>query len=259
MPIAIREDLLSGDSLLQKFTHARDLGVEGVEFGSAGLTARVPEIVDAMVETGVMTAAVNFGSGRFVDPDPAEREKALAGLRQAIVDAHDIGAAGVVFVPHAGEPVLPDMSPWMSAPELEVEMLYMHLRTLSDYSYAIGVNLYIEPISRAETHLLNRVSQVARITRRLNHPNVKIAAHLYHMAHEEADLPAVLRDHADCIGYIHLADSNRRVPGQGSTDFAAAAAALKEIGYAGWLSYDCDAESEDLSPSLAELWRVGLS
>lgn len=259
MPIAIREDLLSGDSLLQKFTHARDLGVEGVEFGSAGLTARVPEIVDAMVETGVMTAAVNFGSGRFVDPDPAEREKALAGLRQAIVDAHDIGAAGVVFVPHAGEPVLPDMSPWMSAPELEVEMLYMHLRTLSDYSYAIGVNLYIEPVSRAETHLLNRVSQVARITRRLNHPNVKIAAHLYHMAQEEADLPAALRDHADCIGYIHLADSNRRVPGQGSTDFAAAAAALKDISYTGWLSYDCDAESEDLSPSLADLWRVGLS
>jgi sugar phosphate isomerase/epimerase len=259
MPIAIREALLSGDTLLQKFRHARDLGAAGIEFESAGLTEKVPEIVDAIIETGVLAAAVNFGSGRFVDPDPAERETALTRLRQAIVDALDIGAAGVIFVPHAGEPVLPDMSPWMSAPELEVEMLYMHLRTLSDYAYAIGVNLYIQPVRRAETHLLNRVSQAARITRRLNHPNVKIAAHLYHMAQEEADLPAALRDHADCIGHIHLADSNGCLPGQGVIDFAAAAAALRDIGYTGWLSYDCAGASADLSDSLAHVRSVGLS
>src|SRR5690349_3604665 len=113
MPIAIREDLLDGHSLLDKFTHAQSLGVAGVEFWSDGLTERVPEIIDAIDATGVVAAAVNFGPGRFVDPDPAERELALKGLRQAIVDALDIGAVGVIFVPHYGEPVLPDMSPWM--------------------------------------------------------------------------------------------------------------------------------------------------
>jgi sugar phosphate isomerase/epimerase len=262
MPIAIREDLLGGDTLLQKFQHARALGVAGVEFGSARLTERVPAIVEAMEQTGVLAAAVNFGSGHFVDPDPAERERALTGLRQAIVDAHDIGAAGVIFVPHTGAPVLPDMSPWMSAAELEVEMLYMHLRTLSDFSYAIGVNLYLQPINQHETHLLNRVGQVARITRRLNHPNVQIAAHLYHMAQEETDLPAALRDHADCIGHIHLADSSRQLPGEGSTDFATTATALHDMGYAGWLSYDCNVAApagERLSASLAHLRQVGLS
>ena len=95
MPIAIREDMLSGDSLLEKFTHARALGAAGVEFASAGLTENVPEIIEAIEQTGVQAAAVNFGHGRFVDPDPAERELALEGLRRAIVDAHDIGAAGV--------------------------------------------------------------------------------------------------------------------------------------------------------------------
>ena len=260
MPIAVREDMLSGDSLLEKFTHARALGVAGVEFQNVGLTERVPEIIEAIDQTGVRTAAVNFGHGRFVDADPAERELALAGLRQAIVDAHDIGAVGVVFVPHVGAPVLPDLSPWMSAPELEVEMLYMHLRTLSDYSYAIGVNLYLEAINRSETHLLNRISQVARITRRLNHPNVKIAAHLYHMALEESNLPAALREHTDCIGYIHLADSDFRLPGEGTTDFAAAASALHEMSYAGWLSYDCEGGSpERLPASLAYLQEIGLS
>jgi sugar phosphate isomerase/epimerase len=265
MPIAIREDLLSGNSLLEKFRHAQALGAAGVEFWSDGLTDAVPDVIDAIEQTGVQAAAIYLIPGMdFVSPDPAERERALAGLRQAIVDAHDIGAAGVIFVPHYGKPVMPDMSPWMSAPELEVEMLYMHLRTLSDYSYAIGVNLYIEAVNRSETHLLNRISQVARITRRLNHPNVKISADLYQMAREEADLPATLREHADGIGYIHLADSNGTLPGRGQTDFAAIAAALRDMDYTGWLScwlYGIDGvdNPNSLSDSLAYLRRVGLS
>ena len=142
------------------------------------------------------------------------------------MNAVDIGAAGVVFVPHFGAPVLPDLMPWMTAGELEVELLYTHLRTLSDYAEAMGVDLYVEPINRYETHLLNRLEQAAQIARRLDHPRVKIVADLFHMALEEADIPAAIRDHADCIGHVHLADNNRRLPGQGMTDFAAAAAAL---------------------------------
>ena len=117
----------------------------------------------------------------------------------------------------------------MSAPELEVEMLYMHLRTLSDFSEALGTNLYIEPIRRSETHLLNRLEQAARITRRLNHPRVQIAADLADMALEESDIPAALRAHGDCIKHVYAAESS---------DLAAAAAALREIGYEGWTTFN---------------------
>src|SRR5262249_43654793 len=152
--------------------------------------------------------------------------------------------------------------PWMSSAELEVEMLYMHLRTLSDFSEAIGVNLYIQPINRRETHLLNRVGQVNRITRRLNHPRVKIAAHLYHMAQEETDLPAALRHGADWRGYVQVADSEHRLPGEGEIDFHAAAAALRDTGYNGWLTYQCSGTSDyggRLPDSLAYLRQAGLS
>src|SRR5215207_4752797 len=183
MPIAIQEALLNGSSIPEKFRHARALGVQGIEFEGVGLTANVPEIVSAMVESGVMAAAVHHGAqGNLLDPDPAERERALALLRQSIVNAVDIGAAGVIFVPHYGAPVLPDLAPWMSSAELEAEMLHMHLRTLSDYSEALGVSLYIAPVNRRETHLLNRLEQAARVARRLNHPRVKIVADLYQMA-----------------------------------------------------------------------------
>ncbi|MFN8449745.1 MAG: sugar phosphate isomerase/epimerase family protein [Anaerolineae bacterium] len=241
MPIAIQEDMLTGDRLIEKFETARALGVDGIEFWGAGLTENVPEIVAAMQATGLRAAPVNQGGslGRLLDPLPAERERALANLRQSIMNACDIGAPGVIVVPHFGAPILPDLAPWMTAAEMEIELMYTHLRTLEDYAEAMGVDLYIEPINRYETHLLNRLEQAAALTRRMNHPRVKIVADLFHMALEEADLPAAIRAHADCIGHVHLADNNRRLPGEGSTDFAAAAAALGEIGYGGWASFEC--------------------
>ncbi len=268
MPIAIQEDLLSGHSLLQKFQHAQALGVPGIEFWGAGLTAKVPDIALAMSQTGVRAAVVNHGRmGNLLDPQPEERERALAQLRQSIMNAVDIGAAGVVFVPHFGAPILPDLSPWLSAAELEVELLYTHLRTLSDYADAMGVDLYVEPINRYETHLLNRLEQAASVTRRLNHPRVKITADLFHMALEEADIPAAIRAHGDCIGHVHLADHNRRLPGEGMTDFAAAAVALEEIGYQGWMAYECGSPGgndpadyrDGLPASLDCLRRAGLT
>jgi len=226
MSIAIQEDSLRGSSMTEKFQHARDLGAEGVELWGAGLTEKVPEILAAMDSTGVRVAAIHHGRQRnLLDPDPDERERALKQLRESITNAVDLDAAGVVFVPTFGESVYPDLSPWMSAPELEVEMLYMHLRTLSDFSYAIGTNLYIEPIRRSETHLINRLEQAARITRRLNHPRVQVAADLADMMLEESDIPASLRAHGDCIKHVYLVEA---------VDLEAVAAALREIDYQGW-------------------------
>ena len=56
-----------------------------------------------------------------------------------------------------------------------------------------------------------------------------IVADLFHMALDEPDIPAAILDNAALIGHVHLADSNRRLPGQGVTDFKAAFAALDDI------------------------------
>ena len=50
---------------------------------------------------------------------------------------------------------------------------------------------------------------------------------------------AAIRENAALIGHVHLADGNRRLPGQGATDFKAAFAALDEVGYSGWMAFEC--------------------
>lgn len=241
MRLAIQEDMLPGATLLDRFHLARDLGFEGVELWGRDLTPRAPEIAAALARTGLVVSAVNHGrQGDLLAPDRAEREAALAELRQSIVNAVDLGAAGVIVVPHFGAPSLPDLTPYKSTAQLEFELLHNHLRTLSDYVYALGTSLYLEPVNPYETQFLTTLADAVRVRRRIkDHPHVLIAADLFHMALAEADLYGALREHAADIGYVHLADSNRRLPGQGLTDFAAASAALRQGGYAGWAALAC--------------------
>jgi sugar phosphate isomerase/epimerase len=241
MRLAIQEDMLPGQTVLERFETARSMGFQGVEVWGQGLTLRVPEITDAMQKTGVVVSAVNHGQqSDLLHPDRIERESALAELRQSVVDGVDIGAAGVIVVPHFGAPTVPDLTPYKSVVQLEYELLHNHLRTLSDYVYAIGIDLYIEPINRYETHFLNTLADAARVRRKIkDHPHIKICADMFHMAMEEASIPQALREYANDLGYIHLADNNRRLPGQGMMDFAAIATTLSEVGYDGWVSLAC--------------------
>lgn len=240
MKIAIQEDMLAGRTLLDRCELAKDLGVHGIEFWGRDLTRKVPEIIEALEKTGLAAAAINHGrQGRMLDPHPSERERALAELRQSISDAADIGAAGVIFVPHFFTHALPDLSPWLTAAELSAELLNQHLRTLEDYADAMHVTLYVEPINRYETAFLNRLEQAAAIAARRNHPRVKIVADVFHMALEERDMSAAIAEHAAHIGHVHLADNSRRLPGEGILDFAALAAALAAAGYTGWAAYEC--------------------
>ena len=65
---------------------------------------------------------------------------------------------------------------------------------------------------------------------------MKLLADLFHMNIEEADLPAAIRSAGSFIGHVHFADSNRRAVGGGHTSVPPIIAALREVGYTGYLS-----------------------
>jgi sugar phosphate isomerase/epimerase len=68
---------------------------------------------------------------------------------------------------------------------------------------------------------------------------VRLLADLFHMNVEEVHVADALRAGSTVLGHVHLADSNRRPAGNGHTDFAAIAKALREVGYDRYVSAEC--------------------
>ena len=244
--VAIQEDMLPGPSLEDRFAQAADLGLQGIEFWSESLPGQVAEIERLSEQRSVVASSINNGRrSRFLDPDPDERGRAMAELSEAIELAGRIGAEGVVFVPHFFDPLLPDLSPYKTEVDLELALLRAQLEILAEAAERAKVQLYVEPVNHEETHLLNRLAQASSLIDPLGHDRLGIVADLFHMAHEEADSPAAILDNREHIGHVHLADSNRKLPGQGATDFKPILIALREIQYGGWLALECGSPGQN--------------
>lgn len=245
--VAVQEDMLPGPTLEDRFQQAADLGVQGLEFWSATLAEQVDDIKRLNGTGDVVAASVNHGRrSRFLDPDPEERARAMAELKEAIALAGRIGATGVVYVPHFFGPLLPDLSPYETAVELERGLLTAQIQQLLEDVERAGIELWVEPVNRYETHFLVRLEQAASIIEPFSDPRLGIVADLFHMALDEPDVEAAIRDNVDHIGHVHLADSNRRLPGRGTTDFVSAFKALDAIDYDGWMAFECGEPGDNL-------------
>lgn len=110
------------------------------------------------------------------------------------------------------------------------------LATLSHVARSYRLPLLYEPLNRYETNLFNRLADTATWLREQSLENVKILADLFHMNIEEADLSKAIRQAGAAIGHVHFADSNRRAIGFGHTRIKPVIAALRAIGYEGYLS-----------------------
>jgi sugar phosphate isomerase/epimerase len=107
-----------------------------------------------------------------------------------------------------------------------------------DFAARAGVTVLLEPLNRYECDYINTLADGAAIAREVGAPNLKLLADTFHMNIEEADIPASLKAAGALVGHVHLADTNRQVPGHGHLDVAAVLGALESIEYRGFLSFE---------------------
>jgi len=180
-------------------------------------------------------AAVGTGAGwltrklSLTHPDPAIREK-----------AQQFVAAVVDFAGAFGAPTIIGSMQGRAEPGTDRDRalgwLAEALEQLGPRAHGYGVPLLLEPLNRYESNLLNTLAQAGQLLETLRTRNVRLLADWFHMNIEETNLPGAIRAAGSAIGHVHFADSNRLAVGCGHTDAAAAVAALREIGYQGYLS-----------------------
>ena len=104
------------------------------------------------------------------------------------------------------------------------------------------VPLYLEPITQFEGRFWQTLAQVTAVCESVagsSGVEVGIVVDSHNMNITEAQPLAAVAAAAQWIRHVHLADNNRRLPGQGHLDFGALLHALRTHGYCGWYSYEC--------------------
>lgn len=241
MKLAIQENRVPGANLAERAALAEDMGFEGMEFWGADIGERISEIRSAFRGRKIRPCTICSGhAGALICADAKERAAAREGILTRLKIAGELGMVGLIVVPgFQRHKSIPDLSPFKSDRELEMEVLVAQLQQMAPEAEKTGAVILLEALNRYESHFLNRQMDAVAICRRVGSASVQVICDFFHMNIEEYSTPETLRQVGSYCKHVHLADNTRQEPGSGSIDFPAGFAALKEIGFAGYMAYEC--------------------
>lgn len=218
----------------QAVSQAQQMGFDGIEiFPPDADTLQHLFLAKQLQDSGLSVAAVGTGAGwvkhrlQLADEEPIVRQRAIGFIKTIIDCAAELGAPAIVGSMQGRS---------SQAVKRETANSYLRegLETLGRHASQYGIPLLFEPLNRYETDQANTLDQGLAIIEGIS--NVRLLADLFHMNIEEANIADAIRRAGKAIGHVHFADTNRMAIGFGHLDVSPVVAALREIGYMGYLS-----------------------
>ncbi len=178
-------------------------------------------------------------------------DKGEAFLRMALDKTAAMGAEALTGVTYGGIGERTGLPPTQT----ELDNVARCLSAAASHAKRLGIGFGIEPVNRYETHLINTGWQAVDMIERVGADNIFIHLDTYHMNIEEKGAAAAILAARDHLRYIHLSESDRGVPGQGTVDWDEIFAALAAIRFSGGMAME---SFINMPPELAfglSVWR----
>jgi len=205
------------------------------------------------VDIEVVTTIGLPGDSNLIDPDTEIRRNGINTLKKLVDINIEIGSkimSGVTYATWGyitGKPRTEDEWKWSVESMREVAR---YAKSKSDMILAV------EPLNRFETHFLNIAEDAVRYCREVGTGNLKVHLDTFHMIREEQSfIEAVETCGKEYLGYVHVCENNRGIPGTGLVPWKEFFIALKKVGYIGPLVIESfDPGFEELN-RLCAIWR----
>ena len=246
MKFAICNEIFREWKLEDVFRYAARLGYAGVEIAPFTLANSVTEISPADREAirqsaqrhGIEIAGIHWllvkPEGLYLNhPDAAIRERTSDYFCALVEFCADIGGRRMVI----GSPKQRNLLPGVSPAQGQAWALETFTAPLAR-AVAREVTLCLEPLGPAETNFINTAAEAIAFVQRAASPQLKIILDVKAMSSEAKPIPQIIRESWPHFAHFHANDPNLKGPGFGNVDFHPIAAALKEVGYNGFVSVE---------------------
>ena len=242
------------ESLLPVLESAKKMGYDGVEVPLFDLDpakwARWGRRLDdlALERTANHVIAPEFDP---VSPDASVRQAAYDHMKR-VVDCCNVVGATILAGPHQ---IALGVFSGCAPTEAEWHRSVEHIRRVGQYAAPSGLVLTEEVVNRFELYLLNTLEQASRFVDEVGLPNVRIHMDTFHSNIEEKHPGEAIKAAGSRIGYVHISENDRGVPGSGHVAWDATFEALREIGYDGWLAVESFGDALPNLTAATKIWR----
>jgi sugar phosphate isomerase/epimerase len=162
----------------------------------------------------------------LIHADPYYREMTVRYLNECLDMVHALGGSIFTLVPSEVGKIVA-----MADVDTEWGWAVEGVRQVAEHAANLDIRIGLEPLNRFETNFLNRHDQALRLAQDVGMRNVGVCLDAFHINIEEADpYQAILNTGSQLVDF-HVADNNRRPPGEGSWDWARLIGTLKQAGY----------------------------
>jgi len=246
MRFSICNEIFRGWKIEDIFSSAARIGYDGVEIAPFTLAdsvtqlsaARRTEIREAAAHSKVFITGIHWvlvkPEGLYINhTDEAIRTRTATYFCDLVEFCADLGGKIMVVGSPKQRNILPGVSLEQAA-AWAAETFRAAVKRAEDR----GVTICFEPLAPAETNFINTAIDAIRFVERVPSPNFKIILDVKAMCSESKPIPQIIQESWPHFGYFHANDKNLKGPGFGDVDFKPIAAALKSVGYQGFVSVE---------------------
>ena len=235
---------------------AKEIGFEVVDFAIANpYTFPTEQVKAELARVGmdcVCTTTLTLETNP-ISPDKEIRKAAVAAMKKCVDICNTLGAPILGGVNYAGWGYL------TKKPRTDQEWDWgvACMREVAEYAKETGdVTICVECVNRFETHFLNIAEDAVKFCKDVGTGNVKVHLDCFHMIREEKSFSGAVKTCGkEYLGYVHVNENDRGIPGTGLVPFKEFFQALDEIGYDGPLVIESfDPSFEELAGNCA-IWR----
>ena len=222
--------------LVKIMEELKRIGYDGIEpFVRNPKDIDIGNFIRLVEKTGLEVAAVGTApitedKLSLTDKSAEVRKVAIARVKE-IVDFAEIFGAIVNIGKSRGSFPLDMMDEgW--------KWLQQGMEEICEYAGQKGLSITIEPQNKTNLNNLNTTQEGLSWIESTGITNLFLLLDTFHMDVEDISIVASLVEASAKTCHMHIADSNRCIPGQGSLDFAEILMVLKALKYDGYLSLE---------------------